>query len=376
MRMITGSRLTLASNCLHWVKYDDNDLAEQRLKAATEEGTIHHEAAEQEGTEEGSGAVREAITEFLANGQPAPRVNNEKTKRRFEGWKKNWPLYCPPGEVIYEAAFSYDYRTSFVKFLGTNIGRKYPEDNELVCCSLDVISYDPSTKTVYVVDHKTGLKATPCEDNWQMIFGSICAFDYYSTHEVKPEKIIAQLHYIDENGNIEVDEAEFDYFSIASYNHQLYNIAKKSNLEPNPGDHCLSLYCDSVAVCPATRKKAEQIVPVQDLLAKIKSPEQLNKAREAVEYATTIIEKVNEACKTYCDENGGEVLLPNGKTYKRVKVNKASFSKSKAVSLLGEKKAAECYVPSSYYMYKAVGGPRAKSDKPRKPRTKKLKENN
>ena len=114
-----------------------------------------------------------------------------------------------PGEVGCEVSYAYDVLLDEARDLGRGIGRRYEKDGPLaeteIPMTIDLVAIAADRSVAYVDDFKFGYHpVAPAKTNRQLICGALAVS---RTHGVP--RIVASIRYIDPDGNLESDTAEF-----------------------------------------------------------------------------------------------------------------------------------------------------------------------
>jgi hypothetical protein len=299
---VSFSKLDLLKRCQYWAGPNAVDVP--RLQSASaSEGTIFHELIE---------------THLRCEAREAP---DERTAERFLGWVDAWSaLYGDAKVRAVEASYALSVSDGAVEFLGESLGRRYPKTGEGWICGTIDAAVEHNGELV-VIDHKTGgghgtdwSAIAPAEDNLQLRAGAYCVAKHLGYSRARIE-----LHHVQQSGAIEVDSAEVDAIDLAGFPQIVRELlAAVDSSRPQPGNHCVSKFCNQITECPASRDAAGKLIPVTNLTASIVSPEQLAKAVDALPAAKRLLRNVEQAMKQYCEESGGCVELPDGRKYRAI----------------------------------------------------------
>lgn len=222
---VTGSKLDLAMECLHWTTLD---LPDDPPGPAAILGTAFHDLA----------ATGETDLEKLTLEQQLELSN------LYEQWKKTGRAKLPANPQ-YEQAYSFG---ETVRHLGEFLGRDYPQtEPHAINLTIDVVGDGT------VVDWKTGKKRRDAYEAWQLRAAAVVT----GSNRV-------EFHYVRTGGTV-VEGADFTDHELkrfAARLHQLRADLKTGNTKPLPGPHCHELYCPARHVCAGLGKTQQKEIPM------------------------------------------------------------------------------------------------------------------
>lgn len=237
-----------------------------------------------------------------------------------------------------EVTFAWDPATGKARRLGMMLDRDYSSARpEEVCGTVDYLVVRGDH--VVIGDWKAWATSnvTPSETNAQLAFGALCAAQVYGV-----KKAIVEIVGL-EDRRARVDRSELRYLELMRWDAEFRRIlAGIPGSSASAGGHCT--WCPALGACPAN----EQTLPAQQLVHL--SGKKPSWSTNALGFDNDVLmaehlpalEKAVEAVKKSLQErypNGIE--LDNGKTWKPIKFNRASFNKEKALQILGSR-AVEC----------------------------------
>lgn len=218
-----------------------------------------------------------------------------------------------------EVAFAWNPTTDAAVVLGQNIGRNYPKDGRL-CGAADIVCVgweDFPGVTVY--DIKTGHNIDNVRD--QMATLGLMAARAYGVESAK----LVVVHVQDDGVHIP-PPTTMDSFALDAVAATLAEqIAKIPTSKPEPGGHCVGMYCPHRNHCSATREAMEQVVPAGQLVRHERLLGPIRSADEAAYryHRLRVIDEARDACwdelKAYAALHGG-VFLENGKKWAQTPV--------------------------------------------------------
>jgi hypothetical protein len=286
---LSGSKVALAWLCQFWMR-PDVQAPEQESSSAAVDGSCFALAMER-------GNVEEAFIKYP-----------DADRAKVADWWLSWLDSETANDAMEsEVAFAVDLGKRTARRLPTTDGhRDYSSATETeVCCTLDLVSLDP--KNARYVDAKTGRQENlgKPEDSGQLLFGALAIAWLTGAIEVR----VGYWH--PEWGLV---EATVDVFDLEAFCSDLMRcIDAVPNSVPNPGEHCWSLYCGAVGVCPATRKATESITTVEPEALDLTTPEAIGHVVEACVLARARANALEAACKEAVGTLGVDsVPLPGG----------------------------------------------------------------
>lgn len=237
-----------------------------------------------------------------------------------------------------EVSFAWDPATGKARRLGSMLDRKYEEAGALpheICLSLDYLVV--RDEDVVIGDWKAHFTSnvTPADDNAQLALGALCATQVYGVKAAKVEIV-----------GLETTKAYVDDYYLRALELMTWDAEFRRVVKSIPGSiavaggHCT--WCPALGACPET----EKTIPATQLVKGAQprwSTDALGLDNDIkMAQALPALEKAVEAVKESLQArypNGLE--LDNGKIYKPITSKRRSFSKEKAVQILGHR-AVEC----------------------------------
>ena len=238
--------------------------------------------------------------------------------------------------------------------------------------TLDLVAWGPDGECV-IIDHKTG-SAPPAAEAGQLLLGALVVSREAEQAGSPLAKVEVEIHQIAEDGTIKRDVAEPSAWDLACFEDELRELLSQPSPELTPGVWCTDDYCPHLLECSVTKADVPQLIPVQDLirapqptarLAAIATIEDLVKFLEIKPKAERILEDLKAQAKAMVDKEGGSILLPDGRRYRTVTMERSGFDKEMAKSLLGDR-AAECEKVSLCTQYRVTGTAEGATKKTRK----------
>lgn len=225
-----------------------------------------------------------------------------------------------------EMAYVLDVSTGKVRFLGSNIGRKYGALSPYeVPCTLDLeamVGGVPIAK-----DWKTGRHQTKAEGSWQMRLQACCLAAKYDA-----DQVMVCLSYICNDWS---EPATFDRMEMDGFLEQakaaIDAIREATHNTPvSVGDHCT--FCPSLVYCPAKNALLRSIVGVKHLELLAMTPEE----RGAAWAKAKDIEALLKIVQTTLREMAQQEPLPLDDKYevRSTMSSKTSFDADAARGLL------------------------------------------
>ena len=252
-KRLTASRLDLASHCLCWAR-TDTELPDDEPFDYTTKGALFHDAAEQ--------YLVHGEADVVALGKKGGHDIKivEAVTEMFLGWVESWALQeVALGGV--EIAYAYDVSDGTARALPfewwKRRGERGPTD---MVAKVDVFGWRDGM--LVVVDHKTGQRRGAAADSRQLMLGALCI-----ARDLGEETVCVEYHYVDAEGNIDVDSAVLTEMELGGLEAELRGFVKVTEAPPRPGTHCSELFCkaNEMNTCPATRENTEQLVPADRL---------------------------------------------------------------------------------------------------------------
>lgn len=238
-----------------------------------------------------------------------------------------------------EMSYMLNLLTKEVKFLGSNIGRAYPEHGPYeIPLTIDVVGFTKD-KVPVELDWKTGQWTGEVEDNWQRRLCAAVLLLKFDTSEV-----ISRNVYLREDGSSYTDTATFTIMDIYAFLDEFKGVVDavlRARLilsnggipDTYPGDHCE--FCNAKPFCPAktaiVKTFSTDLQPLIDKLAELPPRKQgevmvrVKEIKKLAEYAETVLKeaaydhplpvgdeheyRVKEKEKTYFDDSAARGLL-------------------------------------------------------------------
>jgi hypothetical protein len=216
-------------------------------------------------------------------------------------------------EMRCEASYAYNVVTGEARYLGSSLGREYPElaDGEFAG-TVDLLLL--GSKRAIIKDYKTGRKKTPARMSWQLRFLGLAVSRAHHFDEIR-----AEMAYIDGDGDVTPDGATFDAFDLAGFAGELSRayasmVAATTSTQPHVGRWCE--YCPGMVACPATH--ALVATALQERVPAI-TAESVARAYRQAKLLKKFATEVEQATKAYAsqflvDLGGGMLLGPHRTT--------------------------------------------------------------
>lgn len=297
-KIISASKTGLLSHCRYPFRKDAQWL--DKAGPAAEQGKILHARAE-------NYILGKKVTAGFN-----PDAEDGKTLSRWQELKK-WIDEHKTNTTLTELSFAWDPATGKARKTGTNRAYVGIRSGE-ICGTADWV--DPGRSPITVLDFKSGQLNLEAAE-LQLSTLAVMAADVYGVSEV-------------EIGTIHIDNVLTDHrrvltsMELAAHAGMLHRwMAEAEMSKPNPGSHCVSMYCPHISFCPATTESIEHLVPVEALVARhrfstdISDPSHAAFCLERLEAIERMAEQVKEALKAKASEWGG-IPLPGGKVWKAV----------------------------------------------------------
>jgi hypothetical protein len=249
--------------------------------------------------------------------------------------------------VSCESAYVLDFSETGggVVFVGENIGRAYDETMQAkygrirtdfeIATTLDVEALDPDGTPV-ALDWKSGKKTKPANDLWQMRLQSRALAIKYDASAVR-----VRVVYIDDNGDLDIDKAEFDRFELDDIPGQLRGIfarvtATTDDSTVSPGAHCA--YCPHLRFCRAHTAMIRSVIGLteDDASAMVLelTPEGVGNALTKLKHIEAYAGKLKDSLKMMVEQNGGSVPADTGYEYRFTESSKTYMNQDLARGLL------------------------------------------
>jgi hypothetical protein len=205
-----------------------------------------------------------------------------------------------------EITYEYDCKTNHARSVKIDKPRDYPYSEHCFYGTADLVGLSEDSKTVIVIDIKTGKKLPkPASDNWQLRFLAVAAASAYGATNAK-----VALAYINESGEVEFEWATFDSLDLCDFEEELAwldtaslkaseSVASGYSIDLSVGDHCE--WCPSLTLCPAhlspLKSLLEEYEPLVGVLEKLE-PEALGKLYTRYQLYTEIIDSMDKSFRT------------------------------------------------------------------------------
>src|ERR1700690_2667553 len=169
-----------------------------------------------------------------------------------------------------ELSFGVDFVTGETRYLGSHLGRNYPELNESEFSgTLDIVGINKNTGIPVVVDIKSGMEVTPSQHNWQVKFLVFSAHKFYNYNTIE-----GSLIYVRESEDPYIDSYTFNLEELIQIGEDLKRFYKTlikesteyattGKIHLREGVNCN--YCPVTLSCPA------KISAIQSLAIKAES---------------------------------------------------------------------------------------------------------
>jgi len=171
----------------------------------------------------------------------------------------------PLDGIATEVTFAFDPATGSARELGRGLERDYSSASATeIVGTIDLVAFDPETRTAYVGDYKTGHRfVTPAAKSRQIHLAAVCAAIVYGAEHVEAEVIRLRDKELPW-----VSHATFDAFDLGLLGVELAQIRTRVDAvaaaltageipDVSEGEHCR--YCPSQHVCPAKVSLALQL---------------------------------------------------------------------------------------------------------------------
>lgn len=225
-----------------------------------------------------------------------------------------------------EEAYAVDAATGNLVYLGRNIHREYAAQMRAlykremleteVCVSLDLESM-LEDGTPVATDYKTGTQYKKCSDMWQMKLQAYALAVKYDAPQV-----LARVVYIDQYGNLNIDEHPFNRMDLDDVPGDLRKIQEDiRNVTPtspqHPGAHCT--YCPALRGCPSQMAIVKAVLDSSDIESAValmpidKIGEALGKWKQIAKIAETAEKALKAVVVAH-----GEVPADEGFVYREI----------------------------------------------------------
>jgi len=266
--------------------------------------------------------VHSAIENYLCG---RPVLASEDAKPLFAEWLDWWKQshLSALGDWRAEQAFAYVVAADTARLLDSR-NRRYDTKPGEIAGTVDALYVDAQARYGIVVDWKTGHDfgrfVADAEDNWQLKLYALCAARAFNLDSIRvmvvrisDDGVSVSEHLLD---SLELDAVAATVASL---------VAKIHSAQPKPGGHCRR--CRAVSVCPTTAQATTALVAPSPVEIAITNPEQATAALIRLRQVQAACDQIESMLKTYATEQGG-IRLPDGKTWKRVPVERESINLS------------------------------------------------
>ncbi len=269
-------------------------------------------------------------------------------------------------EVRSETAYALDLEHDSARYLGENLGRKYPPLKPTeIAGSIDIEGMRFDGIPV-IEDVKTGrLEVSPAEENSQIRF-----FCRAKQLLLDAPVVEGRILYIGGDGGVRRDCHEFGAFDLESFQDDLRTMVRGvaearaardrgESLSVTSGDHCR--YCPAKAACPKYTALARSMLPeLRDVASRLQSmtPAEQGRAVLLAKDCERLLGTVMDALKELARE--APIPLPDGRTYRETSYERSDFVRDRAIAELRRRGAsdgdiAKLYATSTVTSIKIVG---------------------
>lgn len=305
---ITGSTLPLLASCQWWAR-DNVEAPSRAANAAMMVGTEVHAAIEKTILGEAVGDLSDDARDYYDTW--------------LSWWQQDAKAILGDGKLDVETAYAYSPQSDTGRCLGRVIGRNYPatESNEIVG-TVDALMLKPDCVTV--IDWKTG------DDRAGMIADAssnkqLRGYALAATRAHNVESARVMIVRIGSQG-VSVTDHTLDALDLAvAANDLREQIAKVATAVPQPGTHCSR--CRAVAVCPATAKATDELVPQgpsPEPIPLVITQENAGPLLTRLSSVRAACDALEDALRAFADANGS-FALDNGKSWGKVTTERSSI---------------------------------------------------
>lgn len=164
-------------------------------------------------------------------------------------------LAALPTHLLPEAAFALDWRNRSARFLGTGLGRQYPEPESDTEIMLTIDLFGVAPEAVLVEDYKFGRTRYGAPERFAQTLAAALAASY--VHKVDVAHV--GLIYVDRFGEAYPVRGQVDGWDLETFAGELEaamdrvgearaQLRDRGALDVQPGEHCA--YCPAYKACP------------------------------------------------------------------------------------------------------------------------------
>lgn len=260
-------------------------------------------------------------------------------------------------QIRSERAFAIDTETQIVRFLGEDIGRRYPERTRAEFAGTEDIGAVRYDKMPVTIDIKTGWDTVSSPDeNPQVKFFAVRAH-----LETGANQVDGRIAYIRESGSVHFDAHVFSRMEMEDFLDDLSELvprleAARAQFEAtgtvtvSTGKWCK--YCPAATACPAKVGLARYLAGAE--LAEISAmltaltPEQRGVAWEKAAEIASILKVVQDGLKDVVKQSGAFLTRGGRKQVKEITFPQARFVQERAIELLHKLGAPREEIDSCY----------------------------
>ena len=253
------------------------------------------------------------------------------------------PWVGSPEQWTGEAAYVLDSKSGRVRFLGENIGRKYPDRDSPDEIFLTIDLAGPGRICDYKF-HGFESHTMPADKNPQLAAAAYCVARIQGVNE-----ITASLLHIGSDGHVREESAVLDYFDLDSFLVGLRStitrvrqaeaeIAAGRTPEVTRGEWCR--YCHAASCCPSVTAlvraiASAPIAQTADEVYAMLTPQLAGKAYRRLREVQDVLKQVASALHMYADEF--PIDLGDGTVYGPVTSDRESIDARVARKVLADK---------------------------------------
>lgn len=310
---ISGSRAGLLPLCQHHARDDIKHPTTQPDNKLATRGTTGHRVIQ--GHYDNGGPLADIAPMLVA----LPISDRQYLAETYDRFKESRVSRAP---FKSEQAFAFSVRDNSSKALGRLSGHRAYEGliarSHEIPSTLDLEHFDARSRTVHVGDIKIGEgnEARAELADAQLRFNAMSAARAHNA-----DRAIVTVIHLSPDG---VDPRQWE-MSRADIDAEAEKIialtARIPGAEPQPGDHCFSMWCPLRGTCSATVRWQAALVPSDidaGLMFDPKTPEHYFQAIQAIKALTTMAEWLKAEVDAKVDLLPSQSIdLPDGRRYER-----------------------------------------------------------
>lgn len=238
MMRLSASKISLARECLYWLRPEVPFGAESVTKSGPTGKLFHALVAQSMGVE--------------VEPEDMTGADEGKAKRMLGAWLRwraddvpvRWPWVT---RWEYEVAYLYD-RVRGIAWRAASKKEIADRPDHVLAAIVDMLGRDESRTSAVVVDYKTGAKTEAASVNGQVGLAALALMREPGVPTVR--EVWGALAYVKQRKPFDVDIARFTRLDTADLEDEIRAmVADASSSTPRPGDHCWR--CRARHFCPA-----------------------------------------------------------------------------------------------------------------------------